>query len=302
MPLLLPAAIMLIPYADLLMAVIRRARKGMSPFAPDRKHLHHRMLDIGHSHRTSVLIMYLWAALFAGSVVWLSIVQTPLIVLVIVTVGAMLALLFVSMPGCARGAGRRPARHRAGRRRRGRGAVGNGIAHRGPRPPARGARARADGPRAGARPPRPPLRPGRPSVPAAASPPGPPDPGLAARPASPPEAAPPRRPRGGIRRPVAGRPEGRTLAWLATPAPAEARAPAVPPVGARALAEAPAPAGPPVAAPRRGASRPWPASPQPSSSPWPPLRRRRPRRGQMGHRGPPRRGRPPRPPSTRPKL
>ena len=98
LPLLLPAAIMLIPYADLLMAVIRRARKGMSPFAPDRKHLHHRMLDIGHSHRTSVLIMYLWAALFAGSVVWLSIVQTPLFVLVIVTVGAMLALLFVSMP------------------------------------------------------------------------------------------------------------------------------------------------------------------------------------------------------------
>jgi UDP-GlcNAc:undecaprenyl-phosphate GlcNAc-1-phosphate transferase len=98
LPLLLPAAIMLIPYADLLMAVIRRARKGMSPFAPDRKHLHHRMLDIGHSHRTSVLIMYLWAALFAGSVVWLSIAQTPLLVLVIVTVGAMLALLFVSMP------------------------------------------------------------------------------------------------------------------------------------------------------------------------------------------------------------
>src|SRR4029077_9904320 len=98
LPLLLPAAIMLIPYADLLMAVIRRARRGMSPFAPDRKHLHHRMLDIGHSHRTSVLIMYLWAALFAGSVVWLSIAQPPRRVLVIVTVGAMRVLLFVSMP------------------------------------------------------------------------------------------------------------------------------------------------------------------------------------------------------------
>ena len=34
LPLLLPAAIMLIPYADLLMAVIRRTRAGMSPFAP----------------------------------------------------------------------------------------------------------------------------------------------------------------------------------------------------------------------------------------------------------------------------
>jgi len=98
LPLLLPAAILLIPYADLLMAVFRRARAGLSPFAPDRKHLHHRMLEIGHSHRTSVLIMYLWAAVFAGSVVWLSIVRTPLVVLVIITVGAMLALLLASMP------------------------------------------------------------------------------------------------------------------------------------------------------------------------------------------------------------
>jgi UDP-GlcNAc:undecaprenyl-phosphate GlcNAc-1-phosphate transferase len=109
LPLLLPAAILLIPYADLLMAVFRRARAGLSPFAPDRKHLHHRMLEIGHSHRTSVLIMYLWAAVFAGSVVWLSIVRTPLVVLVIITVGAMLALLFASMPRL------RPwARHTAG--------------------------------------------------------------------------------------------------------------------------------------------------------------------------------------------
>jgi UDP-GlcNAc:undecaprenyl-phosphate/decaprenyl-phosphate GlcNAc-1-phosphate transferase len=109
LPLLLPAAILLIPYADLLMAVFRRARAGLSPFAPDRKHLHHRMLEIGHSHRTSVLIMYLWAAVFAGSVVWLSIVRTPLFVLVIITVGAMLALLFASMPRL------RPwARHTAG--------------------------------------------------------------------------------------------------------------------------------------------------------------------------------------------
>src|SRR5215469_14136178 len=59
-PLLVPAAILLIPYADLLMAVRRRTRAGKSVFAPDKKHLQHRLLAIGHSHRTSVLIMYLW--------------------------------------------------------------------------------------------------------------------------------------------------------------------------------------------------------------------------------------------------
>jgi len=97
-PLLVPAIILLIPYADLLMAVVRRTRAGKSVFAPDKKHLQHRLLAIGHSHRTSVLIMYLWAALFAGAVIWLSIVRTPLFVLAIVTVAAIVALLLVTMP------------------------------------------------------------------------------------------------------------------------------------------------------------------------------------------------------------
>ena len=63
LPLLVPATIMLIPYLDLLLAVFRRTRAGQSPFAADKKHLQHRLLAIGHSHRTSVLIMYLWATL-----------------------------------------------------------------------------------------------------------------------------------------------------------------------------------------------------------------------------------------------
>ena len=97
-PLLVPAVILLIPYADLLMAVVRRTRAGKSVFAPDKKHLQHRLLAIGHSHRTSVLIMYLWAALFSGTVILLSIVRTPLFVLGIVTVAALLVLLLVTMP------------------------------------------------------------------------------------------------------------------------------------------------------------------------------------------------------------
>jgi UDP-GlcNAc:undecaprenyl-phosphate/decaprenyl-phosphate GlcNAc-1-phosphate transferase len=98
LPLLLPAAIMVIPYADLLLAVVRRTRAGKSPLAPDRKHLHHRLLDIGHSHRSSVMIMYLWATLFAGAVVWLSIARTPLFVLAVITAAAVLLLLMMSMP------------------------------------------------------------------------------------------------------------------------------------------------------------------------------------------------------------
>jgi UDP-GlcNAc:undecaprenyl-phosphate GlcNAc-1-phosphate transferase len=109
LPLLLPAALLVIPYGDMLLAVVRRTRAGRSPFAPDRKHLHHRLLDIGHSQRASVLIMYLWAAAFSGTVVWLSIQKTvqqgnsnhhgaPFFVFVIITAVAVAVLLLLSMP------------------------------------------------------------------------------------------------------------------------------------------------------------------------------------------------------------
>ncbi len=98
LPLLVPAIIMLIPYADLLLAVVRRTRAGQSPFSADKKHLQHRLLAIGHSHRASVLIMYLWASLFAGTVVLLSIMRTKLLILGIVTLAGVLVLLLASMP------------------------------------------------------------------------------------------------------------------------------------------------------------------------------------------------------------
>jgi UDP-GlcNAc:undecaprenyl-phosphate GlcNAc-1-phosphate transferase len=65
LPLLLPISILIVPFADLVLAVVRRTRAGRSPFAPDKEHLHHRLLEIGHSHRRAVLIMWLWAGLIA---------------------------------------------------------------------------------------------------------------------------------------------------------------------------------------------------------------------------------------------
>jgi UDP-GlcNAc:undecaprenyl-phosphate/decaprenyl-phosphate GlcNAc-1-phosphate transferase len=65
LPIVLPISILIVPFADLVLAVIRRTRAGRSPFAPDKQHLHHRLLEIGHSHRRAVLIMWLWAGLIA---------------------------------------------------------------------------------------------------------------------------------------------------------------------------------------------------------------------------------------------
>ncbi|MEU8980969.1 MraY family glycosyltransferase [Streptomyces sp. NPDC058467] len=64
-PLLLPLTIIAVPTADLVLAIVRRTWRGQSPFAADRGHLHHRLLEVGHSHSRAVLIMYFWCALIA---------------------------------------------------------------------------------------------------------------------------------------------------------------------------------------------------------------------------------------------
>lgn len=64
LPIALPIFILVVPLMDLFLAVVRRGWFDLrSPFSPDKLHLHHRLLEIGHSHRRAVLIMWLWAAL-----------------------------------------------------------------------------------------------------------------------------------------------------------------------------------------------------------------------------------------------
>jgi UDP-GlcNAc:undecaprenyl-phosphate GlcNAc-1-phosphate transferase len=60
LPLTLPVVVVLVPLLDLGLAVVRRTWAGRSPFAADKRHLHHRLLEIGHSHRRAVLVMYAW--------------------------------------------------------------------------------------------------------------------------------------------------------------------------------------------------------------------------------------------------
>jgi UDP-GlcNAc:undecaprenyl-phosphate/decaprenyl-phosphate GlcNAc-1-phosphate transferase len=98
LPLLIPIAIWLIPYTDMLLAVVRRTMRGMSPFDADRQHLHHRLLNLGHSDRSAVLLMYLWAALFSGLVVGLSVLRIPLVWFALITVVAIAALMLATAP------------------------------------------------------------------------------------------------------------------------------------------------------------------------------------------------------------
>ena len=97
-PIIVLAAVVFVPVLDLVMAVVRRTRKGMSPFSPDKMHLHHRLLEIGHSQRRAVLLIYLWAGVLAFGAVALSLIDDPFIVLWAVGIGLVVAVLASAIP------------------------------------------------------------------------------------------------------------------------------------------------------------------------------------------------------------
>jgi UDP-GlcNAc:undecaprenyl-phosphate/decaprenyl-phosphate GlcNAc-1-phosphate transferase len=80
-PMIVVLAALSIPLLDLVMAVVRRVSQGKSPFSPDKKHLHHRLLRIGHSQKRVVLVLYTWVGVVAFGAVGLTVL--PLSVMAI---------------------------------------------------------------------------------------------------------------------------------------------------------------------------------------------------------------------------
>jgi UDP-GlcNAc:undecaprenyl-phosphate GlcNAc-1-phosphate transferase len=54
--------VLAVPIVDSFWVIVRRLMSGRSPFSPDRGHIHHRLLDVGLSHRATVLLIYLMCA------------------------------------------------------------------------------------------------------------------------------------------------------------------------------------------------------------------------------------------------
>jgi UDP-GlcNAc:undecaprenyl-phosphate GlcNAc-1-phosphate transferase len=102
LPLVLPFVVIAVPVADLLLAVVRRTRAGRSPFSPDKQHLHHRLLEIGHSHRRAVLTMYFWAALVAFGAVAVSLGRFRGWLLALTGGLAVIGILLLRWPRLAR--------------------------------------------------------------------------------------------------------------------------------------------------------------------------------------------------------
>lgn len=97
LPLVLPLAILALPFLDLVLAFARRTYAGTWWFVADKQHLHHRLLERGHSQRRAVLLMYGWSALVSFGVIALGLVGSkdwqPLAVAALLLVFAAILLV-----------------------------------------------------------------------------------------------------------------------------------------------------------------------------------------------------------------
>ena len=69
-PVFIPLFILGVPLVDAGFAFIRRTARGQGFHAPDKDHIHHRLLRLGHGHRRTVLILWAWTALLCGFVLY----------------------------------------------------------------------------------------------------------------------------------------------------------------------------------------------------------------------------------------
>jgi UDP-GlcNAc:undecaprenyl-phosphate GlcNAc-1-phosphate transferase len=69
-PLVIPLLILGVPILDTLFAIVRRASKRQAIDVADKGHLHHRLMNLGHGHRRSVLILWTWTLLLSAFVLY----------------------------------------------------------------------------------------------------------------------------------------------------------------------------------------------------------------------------------------
>ncbi len=69
-PLVIPLLILGVPILDTVFAIVRRASKRQALDVADKGHLHHRLMNLGHGHRRSVLILWTWTALLSAFVLY----------------------------------------------------------------------------------------------------------------------------------------------------------------------------------------------------------------------------------------
>ena len=99
---LVPLLVLFIPFLDVTLAVVRRTWRGQGIGQADKEHIHHRLIDIGHTHSRAVLLMYLWSALISASALAVGLIDGRLAVGAILVV-AVILFLVTALPRLTRG-------------------------------------------------------------------------------------------------------------------------------------------------------------------------------------------------------
>jgi len=85
-----PIVILAVPFIDTLFAMIRRVKKGQHIMQADKSHLHHKLLELGYSHRQTVILIYSIALLFSLSSIILYLSQPwgvlMMLILILITI------------------------------------------------------------------------------------------------------------------------------------------------------------------------------------------------------------------------
>ncbi|MFN2590962.1 MAG: glycosyltransferase family 4 protein [Actinomycetota bacterium] len=105
MPVAIPLLVLAVPFTDVVLAIIRRIRRGRPVTRPDKEHIHHHLMEIGHTHRQAVLLMYLWSALLGAAALAVTFVRSMALAAALL-VGVAAVLVGTSVPRMMRRAGR----------------------------------------------------------------------------------------------------------------------------------------------------------------------------------------------------
>ena len=98
-PLFIPLFILGVPILDTLFAIIRRATRRQGVATADKRHLHHRLMEMGHGQRRSVIILWAWTALLSAVALVPTYTQEGNAIVPFVAAGLALLLYAVFHPG-----------------------------------------------------------------------------------------------------------------------------------------------------------------------------------------------------------
>lgn len=97
-PIFISLLVLAVPIVDVLFAIIRRTASGRSFTQADMGHLHHRLIQLGHGPRRSVVILWGWAALLSTVVLFSALYSTGSALVIFLIVGSALSVFTVLHP------------------------------------------------------------------------------------------------------------------------------------------------------------------------------------------------------------